>query len=488
MMNLPNLPYLTLLLLTPVVGLVLILLTPEKYSQGIKRIALAASSFMLFLSLLLCIAYDQSSGGFQFIEFYSWIPSVGITYCLGVDGLNLPMVLLASLVMFSGVLTSWELQSRVKEFFASLLFLILGVVGVFLTLDLFFLFLFYEIAILPMYLLILIWGSTKKEYSAMKLTLFLFLGSAFVFVGFLAIAKVSGAGFNILDISGHPFDKTFQSIIFLFLLIGFGSLMAVFPLHTWSPDGYAAAPTAASMLHAGVLKKLGAYGLLRVGILLLPEGAREWAVWMAVLGVVNILYGGYCALHQKDLKYMIGYLCISHMGIVLLGFSTLTQAGINGAVFQMFAHGCMTALFFSATGFISDRMKTRMIPDLSGIAKVLPVGATFLVLGALASIGLPGFAIFNAELMVFITTIQIYPVLGILAVTGIVLTAFYVLRSLQYAVFGPERVIQGEIKDVSLLLSIPRITLIGALVLFGFFPNLLLNLIRSTTGTLFTGV
>jgi NADH-quinone oxidoreductase subunit M len=321
----------------------------------------------------------------------------------------------------------------------------------------------------------------------MKLTLYLLLGSAFILVAFLALAKVSGAGFNYLEISKHSFDPSFQILIFLLLYIGFGSIAAVFPLHTWSPDGYAAAPTAGSMLHAGVLKKLGAYGIIRIAVLLLPEGARYWSSLMAALAIANILYGAYCALHQKDLKYMIGYLCISHMGVVLLGIATGTTSGLNGAIFQMVAHGLMTALFFSATGFIYDRTHTRMIPDLGGLAKQMPLATTFLVLGGLASIGLPGTAIFNAELMVFMASMKLYPVFTVLGISTIVLTAFYVLRSLQYSVFGPVRITGASFKDATLFLSLPRVLLIFALLVFGFFPNLLLNIMRATTTQLFGG-
>jgi len=478
---------LTWIILIPALSLLVILLTPQQKTRFVKGTTLLGASLSLILTLWLSVNYDKGAGGFQFIEHHSWIPALGITYTLGIDGISLPMVLLTSLVSFAGIITMWELKHRVKEFFASLLFLITGVYGVFVSLDLFFFFLFYEIAILPMYLLISIWGSTKKEYAAMKLTLYLFLASTLVLVAFLALANTSGAGFNLLEISKHPFDSQFQTLVFSLLFIGFGALAAVFPLHTWSPDGYAAAPTAASMLHAGVLKKLGVYGIIRVGVILLPEGANNWAFVIAILGIVNIIYGAYCATAQKDLKYMVGYICISHIGIVMLGISTMTVSGINGAIFQMFAHGIMTALFFSSVGFIHDRTQTRIISDLGGVAKQLPLGVTFVVLGALAAIGLPGMAVFNAELLVFIVSLKIYPVLGILAICAIVITAFYVLRSLQYSFFGPEKLQYAGLKDMSLFLSIPRVLLIGTLLFFGFFPNVLLNMMRTTTSSLFTG-
>jgi NADH-quinone oxidoreductase subunit M len=329
-----------------------------------------------FVSLLLCVlvflAYDPARGGFQFVEQLDWMPQLGISYLLGVDGISLPMLLLNGIVIFTGALMSWNIEKRAKEYWVLLLLLATGVYGVFVALDLFLFFVFYELAVLPMYLLIGVWGSTRKEYGAMKLTLFLMAGSALTIIGMLGLYFSSGLRtFDMLVLAQNvTLDGTLQRILFPCLFVGFAVLAGMFPFHTWSPTGHVAAPTAVSMLHAGVLMKLGAYGCLRAAMWLMPAGAREWLPIIAVLTILNVVYGATIAMAQRDAKYIIGYSSVSHMGLVVMGLAAGTQIALMGSVLQMFAHGVMTALFFAVVGrMIYERTHTRQLPELGGLGR-----------------------------------------------------------------------------------------------------------------------
>ncbi|MDH5283428.1 MAG: NADH-quinone oxidoreductase subunit M, partial [Gemmatimonadota bacterium] len=386
-------PLLSLLVLCPVAGLLAILLIPGTSKTAIRTAAALSGLAATVVTALIAFRFDSQAPGYQLVEQVPWIPSVGITYHMGVDGISLALLILTSIVFLTGVLVMWELEERVKEFFAFMTLLVTGVFGVFVSLDLFFFLFYYEVAVLPMYLLIAVWGSTRKEYGAMKLTLYLLAGTALVVPAVLALyASSDPHTFDMTLLAATGFSPKFQMIVYPFLFLGFGVLAGLWPFHTWSPVGHVAAPTAVSMLHAGVLMKLGAYGILRVGMLILPEGAAYWAGWAAVLATVNIVYGAFVALAQTDLKFVIGYSSVSHMGIVLLGLATLSVDGINGAVFQMFSHGIMTALFFAAVGFIYDRYHTREIAKLGGLSRLVPVASSFFIVAALTGAGVPGFA------------------------------------------------------------------------------------------------
>ncbi|MBI4432585.1 MAG: NADH-quinone oxidoreductase subunit M [Candidatus Omnitrophica bacterium] len=482
----PPFPILSAILLCPVVGLLLVLLTPRKYETLIKLTALASALGTLVLSVVLLFIFKPSVPGFQLIEHMEWIKSYGIHYSNAVDGLNVSMILLTAIVIFCGILVSWSVTYRVKDFFANMLFLVSGVFGVFMTTNLFFFFLFYEIAVIPMYLLIVIWGSTNKEYAAMKLTLYLLLGSALMFAGFLYMYSLPDARtFDLIALKQNVrFTPEVQNILFLGLFIGFGVLAACFPFHVWSPDGHVAAPTAASMLHAGVLMKLGAFGILRVGVYLLPEGARHWADWVAVLALCNIVYGAMVATQQKDLKYIVGYSSVSHMGIVLLGIATMTTVGFNGAIFQMFAHGIMTALFFACVGFIYDGCHTRMLDELGGLSKQAPVISAFFIIAGLCGLGLPGMGSFVAELLVTIAAIGTYPAIGIISIVALLITAFYVLTAIQKAFYGPANPHHADFKDLDWFQFIPRAFLVACLIFFGIFPDIFINWVSLSTKTL----
>ncbi|MBW2059999.1 MAG: NADH-quinone oxidoreductase subunit M [Deltaproteobacteria bacterium] len=463
-------------------GLLTVMLVPENRPGLIKKLAAVFSGVDLLICILIFLAYDQEAGGFQFVEKHLWVKALGIHYFNAVDGINLPMILLTGIVLFTGCLTMWELENRVKEFFAFSFLLVLGVFGVFMSMDLFFLFVYYDIALFPMYPLIAIWGSTRKEYGAMKLTLYLLAGSALILPGIILLYVKSGLWtFDIIALSGAEFTPYIQSIGFLLFFFGFGILAGVWPFHTWSPVGHVAAPTSVSMIHAGVLMKLGAYGVLRVGAFLCPEGWVQWADLMAVLAVIGILYGAFVGLAQTDLKYVIGYSSVSHMGIVGLGLSTVTVSGMNGAVFQMFAHGIMTALLFSSVGYIYDKTHTKTTFELGGMSRNMPVISGFFILAALAGVGVPCLASFWAELLVFISAVKVYPVRGILAISGLLISALFMLRVVMKTYYGPANEKYAGLSDVTAWLATPRVILAGVIVFFGLFPWLMLNLIQTAT-------
>ncbi len=478
-----DIPILSIILLVCLGGLLLILACPANRPEWIKKISAASSGLTLLATLYLYFAYDRDLAGFQFAEKISWIPSFGISYFNAVDGFSLPMLLLTGIVFFTGVLTMWELKDRVKEFFALIFLLVLGVFGLFMSLDLFFIFIWYDVSLFPMYLLIAVWGSTRKEYGAMKLTLYLLAGSALILPALLYL--VAGSGAHTFDLVRLMAPGTFtpaqQRFAFLLFYIGFGILAAVWPFHTWSPVGHVAAPTAVSMIHAGVLMKIGAFGVLRVGIFLCPLGWQHWAGLMGLLATVGIVYGVLAGLRQTDLKYVIGYSSVSHMGIVGLGLATVTVDGLNGAVYQMFAHGIMTALFFSSVGYIYDKTHTKAIDDLGGLSKTMPRAAGFFIVAALTGVGVPCLASFWGELVVFISSFKVYPLYGTLAVAALAVGALFILRVVQKTCFGPENDRWAGLPDVSLGLGIPRIILVSVIVLFGLFPSLLFDVIRTAS-------
>jgi NADH-quinone oxidoreductase subunit M len=480
-----GLPLLTLLILCPVAGLAAILLIPGRYPGAIRLAAALSGVAACVVTALIALGFAPHADGYQFVEFGKWIPGAAIEWHVGVDGISLPLVLLTSIVYLTGVLVMWELQDRVKEFYAFMALLVTGVFGVFVSLDLFFFLFFYEVAVLPMYLLIAVWGSTRKEYGAMKLTLYLLAGTALVVPAVLALyAGSSPHTFNIILLAHGGFSPQFQRIVFPFLFIGFGILAGMWPLHTWSPVGHVAAPTAVSMLHAGVLMKLGAYGILRVAMTILPAGAHYWAPWAAGFATVNIVYGAFVAMAQTDLKFVIGYSSVSHMGIVLLGLATLSVDGINGAVLQMFSHGIMTALFFAAVGYIYDRYHTREIAKLGGLSKAIPVASAFFIIAALTGAGVPGFASFWAEFLVFLGTLRTYPLLAAITVGGLIITLAYSIRVIVLAFFGEAREAHPGVADIGAFLAFPRLVLVVTLVVLGFYPRLLLDVIDPATRAL----
>ena len=491
-----NFPVLSIITFTPIVAAVIILLLPAQRKNEARAVALAAAVFALLLSLWVYVQYlTGHMTGYQFTEEYKWLPQLGIGLKFGVDGMSAPLVLLTGVVMFTGVLISWGddhphvmagIQDRPREFFAFLFLLAGGVFGVFVSLDLFMLFFFYEIAVFPMYLLIAIWGWVQtREYAAMKLTLYLFLGSVVSLVGALvmywqAYQNTGILSFDMLVLEKAGFSQTFQNIWFLPVFLGFAILGGIWPFHNWSPDGHVAAPTAVSMFHAGVLMKLGAFAALRVGIMLLPQGAQTWSWLIMLFAGVAVVYGAYIAFVQTDLKYMIGFSSVSHMGLVMLGFSTLNQQGLTGAGVQMFSHGVMTALFFAITGMIYDRSHTRQIPELGGMSKIMPFATIGFIIGGLVSMGMPGFSGFVAEFPIFMGVWGSRWLVAVIASISIVITAAYIMRNIRSVFFGdvPEKLV-GHVGDVTVLDKVAIVTLCLLMIGIGLFPGIMVPMVQT---------
>ena len=474
------------IVLAPLLGAALLVLIPQQRQGWIRRIAAISTFIPLLIAVTLWARFDRTAGGYQWVQRIPWIPALGIQYQVGLDGISTTLILLHTLCGFTGVLVSYRIQERVKEYYLFYLLLIGGVAGVFCSLDLFFFYLFYEMAVIPMFPLIGIWGSKGKEYATMKLTLYLTAGAVLALIGLLSFYLVSGAqSFDLIFLERYlaqnPIPGHLQHWLFPFLLIGFGVIAPMWPLHSWSPMGHAAAPSAVSMLHAGVLMKLGSYAILRVAIPLLPQGAYVWMPWVAGLCVMNILYGGLVAMAQKDIKFLIGYSSSSHMGYVLLGIACLNPVGLNGAVLLMFAHGVMTALAFAAVGHIYDQTHTRVTAEWGGLARQVPFISTVFVMAALASAGLPGFANFVSELLVFFASWNSYRLSSIAAIFGIVITAFYMLRGVRTGFFGPLNPKWNLLKDATHFEKIPYLILLAGLMIVGCWPRLLLDVISSST-------
>jgi NADH-quinone oxidoreductase subunit M len=468
---------------------------PQTRADLVRRIAVLATGVSLALTCWMVAHYDQSVGGYQFEVMMPWIREMGIGLHLGVDGISATLTLLHALCAFTGVLVSYSIKDRVKEYYIFYLMLITGVFGVFMSLDLFFFYFFYEMAVIPMFPLVQIWGSDVKErgvvkfskdYAAMKLTIYLTCGAVLALMGLLWLNTASGIGtWDIPALERHftsnPLDLSLQKILFPMLAVGFGCIAPMWPLHSWSPIGHAAAPSPVSMLHAGVLMKLGSYAIIRLAVSLMPEGAAMWLPWMAGLCLMNIVYGGIVAMAQKDLKLIIGYSSSSHMGYVLLGIASLTPLGMDGAVLLMFAHGIMTALAFAMVGHIYDQTHTRYLPDLGGLAKKVPFIATVGVMAAMASAGLPGFANFVAELLVILGTWDRFIPHAVFAILGVVITSIYMLRMVRGMFFGPVSEASSHTHDAhGAFARLPYLVLTGVLLLVGCWPGPLLQLIDTS--------
>jgi NADH-quinone oxidoreductase subunit M len=465
----------------------------------VKWVAAAGMTLQLINAAVLILLFlaQRNAGNtaeMLFVKDVLWYPSLNIHYYVGVDGISVAMIGLTSIVIFAGIFASWEVADLTKEFFITLILLASGVFGFFISLDLFTLFLFYEIAVIPMYLLIGIWGSGPREYSAMKLTLMLMGGSALILVGLLGLYFHSAPNggpltFNILDISKVIIPGNVQRFFFPFLFVGFGVLGALFPFHTWSPDGHASAPTAVSMLHAGVLMKLGGYGCFRVAVFLLPQAAHELSWIFIILTTIGVIYGALGAIWQKDLKYINAYSSVSHCALVLFAILMFNQTAINGAIMQMISHGIMTALFFALIGMIYGRTHTRYINEMGGLMKVMPFLAVCYVIGGLASLGLPGFSGFVAEMTIFVGAFQhadtFHRVATIIAVSSIVVTAVYILRVVGILLLGKIRNNDYEtLTDARWYEKVSTGVLIFGIAAIGIAPLWLSNMINGGLGPL----
>ncbi|GHT31358.1 NADH dehydrogenase subunit M [Bacteroidia bacterium] len=461
--------------------------------------AVIGSSALLVLALTLLFLFlaERNAGNtaeMLFTADYLWYPALNIHYSVGVDGISVVMLLLSSIIVFTGTFASWNINPLPKDFFMWLILLSIGVFGFFISIDLFTMLLFYEVALIPMYLLIGLWGTGRKEYSAMKLTLMLMGGSAFLILGILGIYFNSAADggaltFNLLEIGKVHIPIEMQRIFFPLTFVGFGVLGAMFPFHTWSPDGHASAPTAVSMLHAGVLMKLGGYGCFRIALSLMPEAAHEQAWIFLLLTGISVVYGAFGAIHQTDLKYINAYSSVSHCGLVLFALLMLNETATTGAIMQMLSHGLMTALFFALIGMIYGRTHTRDIREMQGLMRIMPFLSVCYVIAGLASLGLPGLSGFVAEMTIFVGSFEqndlFHRILTIVAVSSIVITAVYILR-----VVG--KILYGEVQDKHHLeltdaVWYEKVSVVGLIVCvaaMGCFPGWISDIIRGSLGGL----
>lgn len=469
---------LSLLLLLPLLTALSLLFS--RSARQTRMLSLVGSGLQLLLCVYLLVQYLHVRNGgdlapmlFEYNR--TWFSSLHINYHVGVDGISIAMIMMTAIVVVAGVLVSWTVDEMSREFFFLLILLSLGAYGFFISLDLFTLFFFLEIAVIPKFLLIGIWGSGRKEYSAMKLALMLMAGSALVFVGLMGVYFATGS-FDLMRIAASVVPVGVQHTFFPFLFLGFGIFAAIFPFHTWVPDGHASAPTAASMFLAGISMKLGGYGCLRVAVFLMPAAAQEYAWVIILLSTIAIIYGAFATMVQTDLKYINAYSSVSHCGFVLLGIGMLTQTSINGAVLQMVSHGLMTALFFAAIGMIYSRTHTRMVTELGGLLKMIPFISTVFVIAGLCSLGLPGLSGFVAEMTVFMGSWEHpdtwYRVATVLACASIVVTAVYILRAAGKTVMGPVSAAYHPFTDATWNERLAAILLIGAILLMGIAPFL----------------
>ena len=463
--------------------------------KPIRAVAVAGSTVLIGLSVwLLCDYLAQRAAGataeMLYTGSWTWFAPLNINLAVGVDGVSIAMLILSSIIVFAGSFASWAIDDA-RHFFMWLLLLSTGVFGFFISVDLFTMFMFYEVALIPMYLLIGVWGTGRKEYSAMKLTLMLMGGSAFLMLSLIGIyyhSAPEGAPltWNILEISQNgAITKGWQYFLFPMCFVGFGVLGAMFPFHTWSPDGHACAPTAVSMLHAGVLMKLGGYGCFRVAMYLMPQGANDLAWIFLILTGISVVYGAFSACVQTDLKYINAYSSVSHCGMVLFAILMINTTAMTGAIMQMLSHGLMTALFFALIGMIYGRTHTRDIRLMGGLMKIMPFLGVGYVIAGMASLGLPGLSGFVAEMTIFVGSFEhadmFHRTFTIIACSSIVITAVYILRVVGKLLFGPVQDPHHlELTDATWWERLSTITLIVSVAAIGCFPNFFESLIKFT--------
>ena len=486
----------------PIIGMVAIAFIPRDKENVIKITAAVATGLQLLLTLVLWQNYDAGDGGMQFMVRAEWIPSFNITYILGVDGLSLPMAILTALLCFIGVFVSWNINKAVKGYFALFLLLDTGIMGVFLSMDFFLFYIFWEVMLLPMYFLIGIWGGPQREYAAIKFFLYTLFGSVLMLIGILGLYFTCGKTFDILELMRVAPDAlqgvtwwgmSAIKVIWILLFIGFAIKVPVFPFHTWLPLAHVEAPTAISVLLAGILLKLGVYGILRINYGLMPDGVYWFSGALAVLGLINVIWGGLCALAQTDLKKLVAYSSVNHMGYSLIGMAAIVaageangmnlkaaQAGLGGAVFQMFNHGTISAMLFILVGVIYDRAHHRDIEGFGGLAAQMPVYTGITAVAFFAGLGLPGFSGFISEAMCFIGAFPVYKGIVIASTIGILLNAAYFLWAFQRIFFGELNEKYTDLPEINRLELFTVVPLLVITIFFGIYPAPYLDIIAST--------
>jgi NADH-quinone oxidoreductase subunit M len=481
-------PLLTLITFIPLIGMLWVLLTDKAREWRIKTISTVFSGIALLFTIYLVLAFDSGTSGLQFVERYDWVPPINVHYFMGVDGLSITMVLLTSLLSFLAIIASYGIKDRVKQYFALFLLLQTAMMGVFVALDFFLFYVFWEAMLVPMYFLIGIWGGPRREYAAIKFFLYTLLGSVAMLLGILALYFSSDPHtFDMIELSkGMAFGFRFQAVVFLALFLGFAIKVPVFPFHTWLPDAHVEAPTAISVILAGVLLKMGTYGILRISYPILPDAARWFAVPLAVLAVINIIYGALVAMAQSDLKKLVAYSSVSHMGYVLLGMAAMTPVGINGAILQMFNHGIITGALFLLVGVLYDRAHTREIEAFGGLASKLPIYTGVMSMAVFASLGLPGLAGFISEFLVFVGSYTVFKTAVIIAVLGVVLTAGYLLWTLQRMFLGTFNEKHAGYPDMTARELVTLVPLCAIMLFVGLYPRPLIDLMNTTLTALST--
>jgi proton-translocating NADH-quinone oxidoreductase chain M len=494
-----NIPILPLLLVVPLIG-ALLTFAVGKNPKVSKYMALAFSGITLVLATLLTMDFSLSAPlgtEFQFEVRYDWVPMLGISFHLGVDGISILMVFLSALLVFLAILFSWDVEERTGTYMGLMLLLDLGVLGVFMALDYFLFYIFWEVVLIPMFFLIAIWGGPNRAYASIKFFIYTHVASLVMLLGIFALVftaqgPLGGISFDMADIAtvSGDFGHAIQVLIYAALFFGFIVKMPMVPFHTWLPDAHVQAPTAGSVLLAGLLLKMGSYGIIRICVWTFPNITLEAQVLIAVLGVVSMIYGAFACLAQTDLKKMVAYSSISHMGIVLLGIATMTDLGMAAAVFQMFAHGLITAVLFMTCGMFQHKAGTREIPLLGGLAPKIPIVSTVMMMGFMASLGLPGLVGFMAEFSVLTATYDVFELWVLIPIASVALTAAYYLWAMQRSIFGnlTTKIDTDHIHDAYWFETVPLAVLLGLIALFGVYPRLIMDIIVPSIPRILTGV